>query len=273
MPIKHAIHWYQQLPITTLIGPIAGATVGYFVSRRRDRLERSQRQRTIGGALLAEVRRVRTALGGDARDHRAPDPIFYGLTFEPPRVHPWLERVIVDGAEISPEVVTDFMALERELGHFATLVGQWREATAAKVASASYAATPTRVAAIVGGAGVPVPQPGGAERSRDRARTLYDECVATQRMAVKVLDRLEATLTPTVESRRASAASIAPSSPAAEGGGASGASGAGARWRTVKLRVRRAGATVLADFGLGDGWPEENAAATAPAKTLGDSER
>ena len=63
MPIKHAVHWYQQLPILTALGPIAGATIGYFVSKRRDRLERDLRLRTVAGALGAEVTRIRTALG------------------------------------------------------------------------------------------------------------------------------------------------------------------------------------------------------------------
>lgn len=266
MPIHHT-HWYTQLPIATLIGPVAGATIGYFVSKRRDRLERDTRQRTVAGALAAEVARIRTALGADARDHRAPDPIFYGLTFEPPRVHPWLERVIIDAADISSGVVSDFMALERELGHFATLLSQWREASAAASgAVASSSATPTRVAAIAsgggGGAAAQWPTAPAAEQqrgARDRARTLYEECVATQRMAVKVLDRLEATLTPVLDSpalRRQAAA--AAGSPVAHGAPAP-VSAPGARWRRVKTRLRRAGVTVLADFGLGDGWPEENA--------------
>ncbi|HET7456899.1 MAG TPA: hypothetical protein VFJ74_04530 [Gemmatimonadaceae bacterium] len=259
MPIHHT-HWYTQLPIATLIGPVAGATIGYFVSKRRDRLERDTRQRTVAGALAAEVARIRTALGADARDHRAPDPIFYGLTFEPPRVHPWLERVIIDAADISSGVVSDFMALERELGHFATLLSQWREASAAAATSSS--ATPTRVAAIASGGGGPTPWPTAPapeqRGARDRARTLYEECVATQRMAVKVLDRLEATLTPVLDSpaaRRQAAAAAHGASSAAS----APASGPGARWRRVKTRLRRAGVTVLADFGLGDGWPEESA--------------
>ena len=247
MPIKHAVHWYQQLPILTALGPIAGATIGYFVSKRRDRLERDLRLRTVAGALAAEVTRLRTALGADTRDHRAPDPIFYGLTFEPPQIHPWLERVIVDGAEITPEVVTDFMALERELRHFATLLGQWREAAAA---AGSASATPTRVAAVVGGGAAPSMPAPGAERARDRARALDDECVATPRMAVQVLDRREATLTPVLD--RTAGRAVSPTdSPTTT------RPSAGERWRSVKTRVRRAGATVLADFGLGDGWPEE----------------
>jgi len=266
MPIKHAVHWYSQIPLTTLVGPIAGATIGYFVSKRQNRLERDTRQRTVAGALAAEVTRIRTALGADARDHRAPDPIFYGLTFEPPQIHPWLARVIVDAAEISPVVVSDFMALERELRHFATLLGQWREAAAAATAAT---ATPTRVAAIVGGPSAVVAAgaaPSGpvAERARDRARNLYEECVATQRMAVKVLDRLEATLTPVLDSstapRRDDESSPPPPPPAR-------AAGSGMMsWRGVKKRLRRAGVTILADFGLGDGWPEEN----APAKRDND---
>ena len=264
MPIKHAIHWYQQLPLTALIGPVAGATIGYFVSRRRDRLERDTRLRTVGGALAAEVARIRIALGDDAHDHRAPDPIFYGLTFEPPRVHPWLERVIVDGAEISPQVVTDFMAIERELGHFATLVGQWREATAAaSAASASlHQRTPARVVAVVGGGPAPSAANGGGpgiERARDRARALYDECVATQRMASKVLDRLEATLAPVLAVPPRDGEGAWPTS---ESTTTKAPSRPGGRWRNVKRRLRRAGVTVLADFGLGDGWPEESAPAS-----------
>ena len=81
-----------------------------------------------------------------------------------------------------------------------------------------------------------------AERARDRARTLYDECVATQRMAVKVLDRLESMLTPVLDSpaaRRAASAAAGSSSPA------SVAQHGGFSWRVVKKRLRRAGVIPL----------------------------
>lgn len=208
MPTSAVAHLARSIPLTTLVGPLVGAVIGYAASRRGEHLKRAERRRTLAGALSAESARIRAALGAP-RDHRAPDPIFYGLTIEPPQIHPWLERVIVDGAEISPEVVGGFMALQRELQHFATLLGQWREAAALAAA------------------------PGGAAAVGERARALHDECVATRRMAVKVLDRLDALLLPAAS--RAVPAGRAPS-----------------RWPAVRARLRAVAVTLAEDFGLRD---------------------
>lgn len=175
MPASLFARLAHDFPVANLVGPLAGATIGYLASRRGERLKRAERRNTVAGALGVEVARIRAALG-TARDHQAPDPIFFGLTIEPPQIHPWLERVIVDGAEISPEVVGGFMALQRELQHFATLLGQWREASAQ---AASLDLSPSEAA-----------------RAREGARVLHDECDETRRMAVKVLDGLEVLLAP-----------------------------------------------------------------------------
>ncbi|MFL5576650.1 MAG: hypothetical protein ACJ79S_11845 [Gemmatimonadaceae bacterium] len=202
--------WAHAIPLANLAGPFVGAVIGYAASRRGEQLKRAERRRTVAGALSAEAARIRGALGAPG-DHRVPDPIFYGLTIEPPQIHPWLERVIVDGAEISPEVVGGFMSLQRELRHFGTLLGQWREAAALAASAAGDAA------------------------AAERARALHDECIATRRMAVKVLDRLDALLLPAV------------------GDAASGASAAlRARWPAVRARLRALAVTLAEDFGLRD---------------------
>jgi hypothetical protein len=209
VPISTLARLAHTIPLANVVGPLVGAVIGYVASRRGEHLKRTERHRTLAGALGAEAARIRGALGSP-RDHQAQDPIFYGLTSEPPQIHPWLERVIVDGAEISPEVVGGFMALQRELQHFATLLGQWRDATAAAAAS---------------------DDPGAVARGR----ALHDECVATRRMAVKVLDRLDALLAPACAGRPERRAP---------------------RWRE---HLRAFGAMLAEDFGLRD----------APAATAG----
>ena len=176
MPVSILARIANDFPTTQLVGPLAGATIGYLASRRGDRLKRAERRNTVAGALRIEVSRIRSALCTPSA-HDGPDPVFYGLTQAPPHIHPWLERVIVDGAEISPEVVGGFMALQRELQHFSTLLGQWREA-------AHLAATSPRESYD------------SREALRTRAAALHDECVETRRMAVMVLDGLETLLAP-----------------------------------------------------------------------------
>ena len=195
----------HDFPLANLVGPLAGATIGYLASRRGDRLKRAERRQTVAGALGVEVARIRSALGRP-HDHRTPDPVFFGVTQEPPQIHPWLERVIVDGAEISPEVVGGFMALQRELSHFTTLLAQWREAAA--LAALSSAAD--------------------AGLARARAEALHRECIETQRMAIKVLDDLDALLAPPPRS------AVTPS------------------WDEIGARLKTIGITLLEDFGLRD---------------------
>ena len=173
MPASTLSRVLHDFPLANLVGPLVGAVIGYMASRRGERLKRAERQGTVAGALRVEVSRIRAALGAPSA-HGGPDPVFYGLTQEPPQIHPWLERVIVDGAEISPEVVGGFMALQRELQHFTTLLEQWR-AVSAQVALATAAEEHDLSA---------------------RAEALHDECVETRRMAVKVLDGLAVLLAP-----------------------------------------------------------------------------
>ena len=178
MPASTFARLVHDFPLANLVGPLVGATIGYVASRRGERLKRAERQGTVAGALRVEVSRIRAALGTPST-HGGPDPVFYGLTQEPPQIHPWLERVIVDGAEISPEVVGGFMALQRELQHFTTLLEQWRESLAQ--------------ATIAGSARTPAAD---GRDLRARADALHDECVETRRMAVKVLDGLDVLLAP-----------------------------------------------------------------------------
>ena len=177
MPASTFSRLVHDFPLANLVGPLVGATIGYVASRRGERLKRAERQGTVAGALRVEVSRIRAALGTPSA-HGGPDPVFYGLTQEPPKIHPWLERVIVDGAEISPEVVGGFMALQRELQHFATLLEQWR--TVSAQAALASAADERDLSA--------------------RAEALHDECVETRRMAVKVLDGLALLLAPPARS-------------------------------------------------------------------------
>ena len=181
MPASTFSRLLHDFPLANLVGPLVGATIGYVASRRGERLKRAERQGTVAGALRVEVSRIRAALGTPSA--HGPDPVFYGLTQEPPQIHPWLERVIVDGAEISPEVVGGFMSLQRELQHFTTLLDQWRTVSAqAALASALE-----------------------EHELSSRAEALHDECLETRRMAIKVLDGLAVLLAPPARS------SVAPS--------------------------------------------------------------
>jgi hypothetical protein len=71
--------------------------------------------RTVGGALHAEVKRLRTEIG--PRRDRLVVTNFYGLSVSVPSIHPWVERIITEGAEIDASIVEAFMELDRQLAN------------------------------------------------------------------------------------------------------------------------------------------------------------
>jgi hypothetical protein len=92
---------------------LGGAVVGTFGSPWLGSRDQRRRQRGIADILHAEVRRITVSL-------RPTDPPAAQLLGrrEPhasESVHRWVEGVIAQGVEVDPEVVTQFLALDREL--------------------------------------------------------------------------------------------------------------------------------------------------------------
>jgi hypothetical protein len=83
-----------------------------------DSFRNRRRMRTVARALYTEVKRLRAAIG--TRPNRLVVTQFYGLTVGIPAIHPWVERIVAEGAEIGASVVEAFMLLDSELANMRT---------------------------------------------------------------------------------------------------------------------------------------------------------
>src|SRR5713101_1202330 len=93
---------------------IAGWFAGFLSALVLDRRRNTRRLRALATALLEEVRRIRGELGnvGGFSDIQ-----IAGAVSVAPEVHPWVERLMGDVAEIDPEAFAQFLALDRFLGN------------------------------------------------------------------------------------------------------------------------------------------------------------
>lgn len=111
--------WQVQSAIAAaaVIVTVALTTLGWRMAMRtakrlQDR-DREHRQRSVALAMLAEVRRIRGELG--SRPDESFDLSIYGSKPMIPEISHWVETVMVDAASVNPEIVEQFMNLDREL--------------------------------------------------------------------------------------------------------------------------------------------------------------
>lgn len=109
-----------------LISAAAGAVFGLLAGALRDRLRRRNRHEGVARALMADVDRIREELG-EPKD-RYVEVTFYGAGPETPEIHTWVHELIAESAEISGDLVREFLRLDRSLANFALSVRKLREA-------------------------------------------------------------------------------------------------------------------------------------------------
>lgn len=104
-----------------VVGTIVGGVLVWFLAMTsaaaaQDR-EVLRKQRGLAAALLADIRRIETALG-PVGSTWSTQGVVSGPA-EVASVHPWVEGLIAQIAEEAPDVVVQFMNLERELASIA----------------------------------------------------------------------------------------------------------------------------------------------------------
>jgi hypothetical protein len=111
--------WQVQSLIAAIavVATIALTSIGWVMAMRtakrlQDR-DREHRQRSVARALSAEVRRIGGELGPPPESSL--ELSIYGSKPMVPSISHWVETVMVDAAAIDPEIVANFMTLERQL--------------------------------------------------------------------------------------------------------------------------------------------------------------
>jgi hypothetical protein len=82
---------------------VIGGVAGFLSARLQDYLRRREKTRALSGALAAEVTRIRSQLGALEDEYK--EAHLFGLAPDIPSVHRWLERVIIDAADLTPTLV------------------------------------------------------------------------------------------------------------------------------------------------------------------------
>lgn len=95
-----------------IVGPIVGGVIAYFGGRWKDRVTANDRRRAIARAQGMETIRINAELGPVPTSRLATVRKAADAT---PEIHAWIERVIVDGADISATIVTHWIVLQRLL--------------------------------------------------------------------------------------------------------------------------------------------------------------
>jgi hypothetical protein len=114
----------DNLPLTPLISATLGGIAGFASALLQERLRRRTRFRSVAAALHVEACRIEDelrAMASDAED-------YLGVATVTPAVHRWLERTVVDSAEMDPGLVAEFLLLERLLHNAAVY---WEKTTEA----------------------------------------------------------------------------------------------------------------------------------------------
>lgn len=109
-----------------LLPAVGGGGVGFFSARLQDFLSRRRRFKALGSTLRAEVSRIQKELGepNDVID----DWVGIGGGKSTPSIHPWVERVVLDTAELNAELVARFLDLDLQLNNYHHVFMGLREA-------------------------------------------------------------------------------------------------------------------------------------------------
>jgi hypothetical protein len=110
----------------TLLPAIIGAGVGFLSARLQDFLVRRRRFKALASTLRAEVLRIQKELG-EPRDV-IEDWVGIGGGKATPNIHPWIERVVLDTADLNSELVGRFLDLDLQLHNYNVLFMALREA-------------------------------------------------------------------------------------------------------------------------------------------------
>lgn len=137
------------------VGALVGGLIGFFASTYSSSFadDRSRQIRTIGiaRALLADIQRIKGALGTDPN-------LFVGkrgaIRFLPPTISEWVAPLIAEIALASGQIVSRLMALEAQLANFRTMIAKTEDAQAeAQKAESERAAVVGRATPAFTGSG------------------------------------------------------------------------------------------------------------------------
>ena len=112
---------------STLASAAVGGVAGFASARLQDYLRKRQRTRALAGTLASEVARIRSELGKPADKYT--ETHAFGLVPVIPLVHRWLERVVIEAADLTPFLVRDFLDLDRSLANLTVYVDKLRDVT------------------------------------------------------------------------------------------------------------------------------------------------
>jgi hypothetical protein len=87
-----------------------------FSPRLQDFLSRRRRFKTLASTLRAEVRRIQKELG-EPKDVIS-DVVGFGGGKATPSIHPWVERIVLDTADLNTELVARFLDLDLQLHNY-----------------------------------------------------------------------------------------------------------------------------------------------------------
>lgn len=109
-----------------LLPAIIGGGVGFLSARLQDFLVRRRRFKALASTLRAEVDRIQKELG---EPHDViEDWVGIGGGKGTPKIHPWVERVVLDTAELNSELVARFLDLDLQLNNYHHLFMALRDA-------------------------------------------------------------------------------------------------------------------------------------------------
>jgi len=179
---------WDTFPITAALSALLGASAGFASATLQERLRARRRFGAVAAALNVERQRIvdeLQALRSDSEDYA-------GVRLQPPSVHRWLEKVIVDSSELDPRLVAEFLLLERILHNTgiqldAALKAQGHAANLS--ASIEQAAASGRAASVTDGkqALAPVQQ---------RVASTRSELASSMNAALLCLSQIDALLRP-----------------------------------------------------------------------------
>lgn len=127
-PISHS-----QIVMLQILLILLGWALGIASALLIEHLKSRKRLRAIARSLDAEVFRLTTELffTDDEFVHiRFPDEA--GAPF---KVHPWIERVVLDSVEIDPHLVTNFLKLDLELHNLSVITAKQNHLQAAQTSN------------------------------------------------------------------------------------------------------------------------------------------
>jgi len=104
--------------VNPLIPTLAGWLLGFLSAYTLEGLRQRRRLTAIRHALVAELQRLRTELF-----HLDDELVDVRLDMDqnPTTIHPWVQRLVADAAEIHPSLVSTFLQIDLQLRNLAVL--------------------------------------------------------------------------------------------------------------------------------------------------------